>query len=214
MENYYSRPEISNSDLSEIGLYFSGAETQIEPTEAYRFGRLVDFLITEREKIDFFKFTADGEQYTKDEFDIAYMMLKAVRKDRFLGPLLPQFIGQKVFSKKDFTINWGSFSFVAQVRCKYDLWGALINWGSDIKSTTATTQKQFEDACWHFRYPRQRAWYMDISGANRDMLIGISKLNYQVFKIPIDRGTEFYKKGKEMYSDMAFKWYALFHEFN
>lgn len=214
MDAYYQRPEISNSDLSELKLYFSGIEFQCEPVEAYRFGRLVDLMITERDKVDFFKFIAGGERYTKEEFDIAYRMLISVRKDRFVGPLLNHFTGQKIFTVPGFNIFWGSFQFKVDGRCKYDLWADVFKWGCDIKSTTSTTQKQFEDAAWHFGYPQQRAWYMDLSGAEKDMLVGISKKNFEVFKIPIDRGSEFYLKGREMYSDMAFKWYCLFQDFN
>jgi hypothetical protein len=212
--DYFSRHEISNSDLSELLLYFSCVEDQSEPVEAYRFGRLIDFMITEPEKINYFNYTADDEQYTREEFDLAYKMLESARKDRFLGPLLPQFVGQKIFSNQNFNIKWGDFSFDIPVRCKYDLWSDILKWGCDIKSTTATTLEQFEAACWHFWYPRQRSWYMDISGAEKDMLVGISKKNYQVFKIPIDRKSKMYIKGRESYSDLAFKWYSLFYEFN
>lgn len=211
---YYNRDEVSNSDLGELEKYFYGAGEQPEPVEAYRFGTLIDCMVTEPYKINYFNHTCDNKKYTKEEFEQAYEMLKAVRRDRFTGPLLQYFDGQKIFSKKGFQITYGNIQFSLSVRCKWDLWSDTIKWGGDIKSTAATSQKQFEEACRYFKYPRQRAWYMDISGAKQDILIGISKKTFEVYKIPITRGSGFYKDGKEMYSDLAFKWYTMFEDFN
>lgn len=85
-----------------------------------------------------------------------------------------------------------------------------VNWGGDLKSTTATTQKQFEEAVRYFDYDRQRAWYMDIAGSNQDVLIGVSKENFRVFKVPIRRDDDLYKSGFQKYNELAFKWWALF----
>ena len=51
---------------------------------------------------------------------------------------------------------------------------------------------------------------MDIAGSNQDILIGISKVNNKVFKLPIKRGDDFYNSGKEKYLELAFKWWYLF----
>lgn len=209
---YYNRYEVSNSDLNELWKYFHGPELQEEPVEAYRFGNLVDCMITEADKVNYLNYTCNGEQFNKDEFDKAYKMLQAVRNDPMIGPILHYFEGQRVFSR-EMDIDYGSFRFTLPCRCKFDLYSQVIKWGGDIKSTAATTQKQFEDACWHFGYHRQRAFYMDISEAQKDILIGISKVNFKVFKLPIDRSTEFYKAGHEEYSDLAFNWWFLFNDF-
>ena len=50
-----------------------------------------------------------------------------------------------------------------------------MGWGGDIKSTSATTQEQFESAVRQFDYDRQRFFYMNIAGSEKDVLIGISK---------------------------------------
>lgn len=220
MDPYFNRYEVSNSDLSKLKKYFYGAEFEPEPTEAYRFGTLVDAIITEPEKVDYFRFTVDGEQYSPDEFAIAEEMKKAFRRDEFCSKMVgtDPFMGnlcsfQKTWYRDSMQIFYGDYSFFLPVRCKYDLWFDLLGWGGDIKSTTATTQKQFEEACWHFDYHRQRAWYMDISASSRDILIGISKKNFKVFKLPIDRNSEFYLRGKEAYSDLAFKYWSLYMDF-
>ena len=103
--------------------------------------------------------------------------------------------------------------FSMRVRCKWDLWMERLKWGGDIKSTACTTQKQFEEALFYFEYDRQRAWYMDIAGSDRDVLIGISKVNFKIFKVAIPRAGEIYEKGKEKYSEMAFKHWCLFNNF-
>lgn len=213
MDPYYNRYEISNSDLNELWKYFHGPEYESEPAEAYKFGNLIDCMITEPEKINYLNYTCNGEQYTKDQFDKAYKMLVAVRKDSFANYLISQSVGQKVIARS-IEMKYGEFPFTVNCRCKYDLFSDKLGWGGDIKSTSATTQQQFIDACWHFGYHRQRAFYMDLSGAPKDIIIGISKINFQVFKFPIDRSSTFYKAGKEQYTDLAFKWWVLFYNFN
>jgi hypothetical protein len=36
---------------------------------------------------------------------------------------------------------------------------------------------------------------MDIAGSDQDVLIGVSKVNYKVFKVPIRRGDELFNSG-------------------
>jgi hypothetical protein len=87
-----------------------------------------------------------------------------------------------------------------------------MKYGGDIKSTVCTTQKAFEQSLEYFDYDRQRAWYMDISGAVRDVLIGISKENFKVFIVTITRDSEIYKRGREKYQELAFRYWYLFGE--
>jgi hypothetical protein len=82
--------------------------------------------------------------------------------------------------------------------------------GGDIKSTTATTQEQFEAAITHFDYHRQRAVYMTLSGYSYDVIIGISKKNFQVFKVYIKRGDELFNRGMYEFQALAYKYYVLF----
>lgn len=215
--NYYDRHEVSNSDLSELKLELSTRDYRMDCEAAYKFGRLIDAMITEPQTVDYFKLTvSDGyftDYYSKEDFEKAYLMKKAFSQDQFCKTLLHQSSGQNVFSKEDFSIDYGGFEFSLPVRCKYDLYSEPLGWGSDIKSTTATTQKEFEAACKYFDYDRQRAWYMDITGAPKDVLIGISKKNYKIFKVAINRESEWYLSGKEKYQNLAFKWWMLYSNF-
>ena len=99
--------------------------------------------------------------------------------------------------------------FELGVRCKWDGWRPDLRYGFDIKSTSATTQAQFEAAVKHFDYPRQRAWYMDIAKSDYDILIGISKVNYKIFKVFIRRGDSLYREGYEDYINLAFRYWLL-----
>lgn len=208
MDAYYSRNEVSNSDLSWL-------KNQLFPrmmpdsTEAYKFGSLLDAMITEPHRVDYFKRSLDGEVFSVEDFAKAENMKKAFWNDEFSKMIAERADGQKTMSRR-MQMDFNGFDFELNTRCKWDLWRQDWNWGGDIKSTAATTQKEFEAACKYFDYDRQRAWYMDIAGAQRDVLIGISKKNFKVFKIAINRDSEFYKDGRDKYLGLAYKWYLLF----
>src|SRR5690606_12865534 len=103
-------------------------------------------------------------------------MKRQFLKDDLAASMLKVSDCQTVMIKqREFEFEGVNFSL--NTRCKWDLWSARLGYGGDIKSTTATTQKQFEEAVRFFDYDRQRAWYMDIAGSRQDVLIGISKKN-------------------------------------
>lgn len=211
MDNYFSRPEVSNSDLSWLKKHELAYEVACDWEKAFRFGSLVDAIITEPEKINYFNRTVEGQDgpYTEEEFAQARKMLVSFRRDELCRKYIGLSTMQECMNKRRH-FNFEGVKFELDVRCKWDLWMKVLNWGADIKSTTATTQKQFEDAIRYFDYDRQRAWYMDIAGSDRDMLIGISKVNFKVFKVPIQRGDELYKSGLEKYNALAFKYWMLY----
>lgn len=209
VDSYYSRPEVSNSDLSALKNYFMPKDYVMDATAAYRFGNLIDAMITEAHRCDHYNLRVDGEQFLQHEWEHAGIMRKEFLKDPLAAQMLKIASGQCVKSgivKLDFE---GIF-FELLMRCKYDLWSDALRYGGDIKSTTATTQKQFEEACYHFDYDRQRAVYMTLSGAKKDVIIGISKVNFKVFKLYINTETEFYKSGMGKFRELAFKYWTLF----
>lgn len=211
-DTYYARPEVSNSDLSALEFYFMNKEQAYDLAQAYRFGNLIDAMITEPHRVDHLSLLVDGEQFTRDEWEKAKHMMKAF----FADPVCKQFhslaSGQSVMTKV-MHMEYQGIEFALPVRCKWDLWMEVMGYGADIKSTTCTTQKQFEDSVRYFNYDKQRAWYMDIAGSDRDMLIGISKVNFKIFKVPISRGDALYNSGREKYLEWAFKYWCLFDGF-
>lgn len=206
---YFDRAEVSNSDLSWIKEYYQPERLLIDKEKAFKFGTLIDAIITEPHKVDFFQFTVDGIHYDPEDFEVAKEMKRAFLKDDLSASLLKVSDCQTIMFKKQ-SFHFEGVDFELDTRCKWDLWSSRIGHGGDIKSTAATTQKQFEEAVRYFEYDRQRAWYMDIAGSDKDILIGISKKNFKVFKVPIRRGDELYNKGKSRYEYLAYKWWELF----
>jgi len=207
-DTYFQRPEVSNSDLSWLKSQLFPREMP-DPTTAYRFGNLLDAMITEPNRVNYFKRTCDSDQFTKEDFDTALRMKEAFWNDGFCSTVMSGANPQKVMVDKK-VLNFNGLEFDMGVRCKWDIWRENLGYGGDIKSTSATTQKQFEDAIRFFDYPRQRAWYMDIANSDKDFLIGISKKNFKVFKVIINRGDSIYNEGFADYINLAYRHFLLF----
>lgn len=207
--NYYTHPYISNSDLSKLKQEMKGIDQQYN--DAYRIGALVDAMITEPGRVDYFKLLLlDTEySYTQQEIDLCKRMKDAFMKDTFCQELLAMCDGQAEMYDKDTPFISNGVSFTLNTKRKYDLWAQLLNWGGDIKSTTATTQAGFEAAARHFDYDRQRYWYMHPRQVQRDVLIGISKVNFKIFKIFIQAGDELYRSGERKANELAFNYWAV-----
>lgn len=211
-DTYYDRPEVSNSDLSSLMTYFQPPAQVYDLAEAYRFGNLIDAMITEPHRVDYLRRRVDNERFSAEEWSRAEKMKKAFLSVPFCAELQRQATGQNSMSEL-LEIEHAGIRFSFKARCKWDLWMPSFGWGGDIKSTTATNQKQFEQTLDYFNYDRQRAWYMDISNAPKDVLIGISKVNFKVFIVTIERGGEIYNRGRAKYEEAAFKYWYLFENF-
>lgn len=210
---YFLLPEISNSDVGSVDKLLNPRKVEFDPTEAFKFGTLVDAIITEPEYVDYYKRTCHGEIYKKEDFHRAVQMKKAFMKDDICRSLFNVSEFQRVDRERRSFIHDG-LRFDMDMKCKWDMYSRKLGWGSDIKSTTATTQKQFVAACHYFNYPRQRAWYMHTRQTKRDMLIGISKVNFKVFRIPIEYGDAFHTEGWLQMNRMAFQYNTFFGGFS
>lgn len=210
--NYRAFPAVSNSDLSWLEKYFMPEDVWIDLRKAYANGTLIDAMITEPEKVNYFKLTVEGEdyQYSQDEFDRAKEMKKAFYADPFCTAFAKQCSFQHISYNPAFKIKHDGFEFTLPAKCKWDLFRKDIDLSGDIKSTACTTQKQVEEAVRYFQYDRSRAWYMDLENRNNDILIFISKVNFKIFKVPIKRDSELYKTGKQKYEKLAMMWWSLF----
>lgn len=204
---YFLRKEVSNSDLGALEELLNPKDKS-DPTQAYWFGTIVDALITETDRVNFFKRTVDGEAVDKKTWESTFRMRDAFWKDPLCASLMENASPQKVMAR-DMEMNFKGYPFTLPARCKWDIWRDDLGYGGDIKSTAAETQTQFEAAIKFFSYPRQRAWYMDIAGSDYDVLIGISKKNFKIFKKFIKRGSAFYLEGLEHYTTLAFKYYLI-----
>lgn len=211
-ENYYSFPAMSNSGMTEFEKYWMPEDRFMDLRVAYANGTLIDAMITEPHKVDYFQLRVKGQdyQYSADEFERAKEMKKSFFRDAFCSAFIKQCEFQHITYVPDFEIEHEGIKFNMPAKCKWDLYGKGIDLSGDIKSTTATTQKQCEAAFEYFQYDRSRSWYMDLDKRNNDIVIFISKVNYKIFKIPIKRDGEIYKTGKAKYQKVCFDYWALF----
>lgn len=212
-QSYYSRKEVSNSDLTQLKNLLHPRLQYGDREAAFRFGSLVDALVTEPFRVNRYRFTVDDVQYSEEEFEHATQMLRALRsearRDAFLAKVLETADTQRCMFNKRQQFQYGGFSFSLDTRCKWDWYLPRAGWGGDLKTTFAATQKEFDEAVDFFDWDRSRAWYMDIAGSDRDFIYGISKKNGCVFKKFINRDDAIYKRGREKYEELAFQYWCL-----
>lgn len=212
-ENYYERSEVSNSDLTELKNLLHPHIQYGDKQAAFRFGSLVDAIITEPERVNYFQHTVDNVQYTEEEFEHAKEMLRSIRHeartDTFLKKVLEVADTQCCMINKQQQIEYGGFEFTLDTRCKWDWYLPRFGFGGDLKTTFASTQKEFDEAVDFFDWDRSRAWYMDIAHSDRDFIYAISKKNCCVFKKFINRDDATYQRGREKYEELAFQYWCL-----
>ncbi len=210
---YYSRPEVSNSDLTELKNILHPRLQLGNKEDAFRFGTLVDAIITEPARVNYYSLTVDGRPYTDEEFRHAREMHKALRtearSDCFLARVLEQAETQRFMVNHSQPFSYGGFDFTLDTRCKWDWWLAPFNFGGDLKTTFAATQAEFDDAIDFFDWDRSRAWYMDIARSDRDFIYAISKKNCRIFKKFIARNDTIYTRGREKYEELAFQYWCF-----
>jgi len=211
-DNYYSFPAVSNSKLTEVKYLKEPEKFAIDKQMAYDNGNLVDCIITEPHRLDLFQRKVSGvdRTFTPEQIEMALQMRKAFYADPLCAQMAKACTFQRISHVERFLIEDMGVSFELPAKCKWDMYSDIARMGGDIKSTFATTEKQFLEACHTFDYFRSRAWYMDLENSKRDVIIGISKKNYKIFKVHIERGDDNYNLGKSQYCELAFQWLCMF----
>lgn len=143
-DEYYNRREVSNSDLTELKNLLHPRQQFGDKEAAFRFGSLVDAIITEPSRVNIYRYTVDDVQYTADEFELAREMHKSLqmeaRKDEFLAKVLELSDTQRFMVNRAQQFEYGSFPFTLDTRCKWDWFLSTCNFGGDLKTTFATSQ--------------------------------------------------------------------------
>lgn len=211
---YYSRPEVSNSDLTALKNLLHPVPMPPGVKEAaFRFGSLVDAMITEPDRVNYYDMSVDGEAYSYDEFRHAREMYRSLRmtarRDPFLARVLDEAETQRFMVNKAQQFEYGSFPFTLDTRCKWDWWLPRYHFGGDLKTCSAATQREFDEAVDFFDWDRSRAWYMDIAGSDCDFIYAISKRNCNVFTTRIRRNSLTYIHGRDKYLELAFQYWCL-----
>ena len=200
-DSYYLRTEVSNSDLTELKNYLYPRTQYGDKEKAFKFGTLVDALITENERVHYSKRMVDDVTYSREDFELGLAMREALRKearkDEFLRAVLSNSDTQKFMVNKSQRFLYGNFEYTLDTRCKWDWWLPSFGFGGDLKTTFAESQNQFNEAIDFFDWDRSRAWYLDIAGSQQDFIYAISKKNLKIFKAFIRRDDATYKRGKE-----------------
>ena len=211
-DSYYNRNEVSNSDLTELKNLLYPRLQFGDKEKIFAFGSLVDAIITEPDRVNYYQLTVDDVKYTEDDFALAREMYKSLlmesRKDEFLDYVLKNSDTQK-FMVKEREFDYTGFKYHLPTRCKWDWFLSSVGFGGDLKTTFAVSQAQFDEAVDFFDWDRSRAWYMDIAGSNKDFIYAISKKNCKVFKKFIERGDQVYRRGFDKYNELAFKYYLF-----
>lgn len=210
---YYGRPEASNSDLSALAKYWQSFQISYDIEAAFRFGTLLDCMLTEPKRVDYFRFTCCGVQYSEEEFALAEAMKRSGQANKFLKMLMENSDMQAVTIRKKFAITYLGFTFYLDFRMKADFNAkAKLRMLGDLKTTAAKTEKEFRAMIEAFSYDRQAAIYMDMEEVNMFVIIGISKTApHQVFVVTIKRGEPLYLSGRAKYEELAYLYYTLFH---
>lgn len=208
MSNYFDHPFCSNSSLTQIKRELTGADYQEYPN-AYRMGTLIDAVITEHSKVDLYRRVVEEYNYTAQEIDLAKKMRSAFMSDPLAAQLMKVSDTQVEMYITNVPFNFNGVDFQLDCKCKYDGFASLTKWGWDLKSTVATSHAAFVAAIERFDYDRQAYWYMKLARAKRMALIGVSKINFKVFKVLISEGDDMWQSGKEKCDQLAFKYWVL-----
>lgn len=74
-DSYYSRSEVSNSDLTELKNHLYPRVQYGDKEKAFKFGTLVDALITENDRVRYDKLMVDDYLYTTEEFELGLSLI-------------------------------------------------------------------------------------------------------------------------------------------
>lgn len=203
---YFAFPAVSNSALSSLQNELLGIAVP-EFSHGFYTGTLLDNLITERRRINLLEHEHDNKEIPAAVIANVKQMAKAFWKNPFCTQLIKGAALQKIsLFTREFLYN--DIPFSLPCKCKWDFFNEKGISG-DIKTTVATTLQQFLKECEFRQYFRARAWYMDLENTRQDIIIGISKVNFQIFLVPITKGDANYLRGQQQYLRLAFYYWTL-----
>lgn len=212
--NYFLIKALSNSDLTALARAYNALpDNRAELEDIFNFGSLVDGMLSEPFKVDYFRgalLQYDGPRivYEPAIFAQAEELAKVCKRDPVIAHILRQMVGQYIFVR-NLTFEYEADLYTIKSKCKFDAYGKLLAMSADYKTTACTSKKQFREAIDFFHWDRQGAFYMDLGKVNRHWIIGISKKTGEVFKHAIERGDATYSRGRDKYVKWAYRWQLL-----
>ena len=183
---YRNLPAWNNSGLGDAFHILNGNPKPAEPKKAWNFGAAVHKLILEP---DFFVKT--DWDLTKSEWKTLYSMADAVEKHAGLSQLIRGAKKELVCTRKDRT---------TRLNCKIKIDVLNSDYIIDLKTTSAADRLEFLENCEKYEYHRQAAFYCDLSGRDRFLIIGIQKRKpFNIFYLDTDRTKKFFQTGQKRY---------------
>lgn len=214
---------IRNSTLSGFRNFIEGTEIDRKFLEKYfRFGTLMDHLITEEEKVDLrqgkliVRTSYDEENYffNSNEVTLAQEMLDSFNANPLLSNIKKHGVKHEFDNK--FTFSFEGQTYEIPTQGELDLFVRIAKMGFDHKVTACATYREFYAKCLELYYDQQMAFYMDNMGIDRFVIAGGSKKSKdknglpEYFIITIDRNHELYISGKKRYTYWAYQ-YLRYH---
>ena len=112
-DTYYQRSEVSNSDLTELKNLLYPRTQYGDKEKAFKFGSLVDAMLTEPERVRYDKHTVDDVLYSGEDWELAQAMIKSLRMEARHDPLLAQVLAkaetQRFMVNKGQRFQYGNF---------------------------------------------------------------------------------------------------------
>lgn len=223
-EYYGDRRYISNSDLSALKNALTMRIMPANIREIYDFGNLFDALTTEPELVDHENMTvwlSDGTQahFTKEQFDRAKRMKESALANDMVASLVASMQFQVIVREPEFEVITDYAEIIIPAKLKADMMNRKMRMGADLKSCACTSTAAFINMIDHFDYDRQAAWYMDVSGCDSFVFIGVAKQpdrrgKHGVFIHCVRRGDPMYLAGKAKYQRLAVQYKVLIWDLN
>lgn len=96
-------------------------------------------------------------------------------------------------------------------KCKLDSYLKPLSLFMEFKSTACKTKQSFMQAAFgeQLNYDRQIALYMNLAKVDKCIFVGVSKFNFQVFILIVERGDKIYKQGYKKLQDTL----AIFQQY-
>lgn len=136
--------------------------------------------------------TIGAVEKQQDNYELACRMRDTFMKDALCKELM-QMPGKSEF--EFYRMMHGIYS-----KCKTDRWVIDPKIIIEFKTLTVGSQNAFEKAIDMFGYDLAAAWYIDITGAESELIVAVSKKNpTKLFKYLVTRSDKIYKSGKDRY---------------
>lgn len=187
--DYFEVPFLSASGIKEYSgetRFFKGNKEEI-----FYFGEQFHRAVLEPSTID----------VNYEKLGLVYTMRDAILKDTLTRQILmhPQCKIEHEYYKRGFlrgVLNDDGYN----VKCKFDAVVKPLKLGFELKGLNVGSQEGLMHAIINFGYDLSAAWYMDIAGIEKHLIISVSKAKpHQVFKYLVQKGDAVYNSGKYKY---------------